>query len=365
MRSAIRRALLVSAAAAIAAPAVAEEIVVATALPTSHVVVAAGLQPFVESLAARTGGRVTVQLHVGGSMGGWVESFDAMKAGAVDGASVVDQSVAADLPLASTVSQLAMVGEDPRVMAAAVNELALVASPAVLADWTEDGVRPLAAISLAPFYLLCNTEVSSLDDLKGLRIRADGAYGNWVDAVGGVPLNIPSVEVFEAMQRKQVDCAIAAGAWLQSFSLFDVVTHVVDQRLGLFFGAWALAMNDAAYQGLGEEALAALKAELPGIVRRSVEGYMNEDASVKQQASGKGIAVVAPAADLVAQLTGYRAGEIDRVLAQAAGRNVAGAAETVALFLELVKKWEGIVAQTGDDYDAYEAALVREIFSKI
>ncbi len=348
-----------------APPVLADEIVVGTALPTSHVVVASGLQPFVDSIAEESGGDVTIQLHPGGSMGGWSESFDAMKAGAIDGASVVDQAVAADLPLASTITQLAMVGEDPRVMAAAVNELAHVASEKVLADWTEDGVRPLAAISLAPFYLLCNKEVNGLAAMEGLRIRADGAYGNWVDATGGVPVNIPSVELFEAMQRNQVDCAIAAGAWLESFSLFDVVTNVVDQRLGLFFGAWALAMNEDRYQGLSDADRAAVNDQLAGIVRRSIEDYMIQDADVKAQAADKGITVVEPAADMVERLASYRDGEIERVLTQAAERGIDDAEETVALFLELVTKWEGIVAETGDDYDAYQDALVREIFSKI
>ncbi len=352
-------------AAAIALPAAAKEIVVGTSLPTSHVVVKSGLQPFVDDIAEKSGGAVTIQLHPGGSMGGWGESFDAMKAGAIDGASVVDQAVAADLPLASTISQLAMIGSDPRVMAGAVNELAHVASDKVLNDWNEDGVQPLAAISLAPFYLLCNKDVNGLAAMEGLRIRADGAYGNWVDALGAIPVNIPSVELFEAMQRNQVDCAIAAGAWLESFSLFDVVTNVVDQRLGLFFGAWALAMNKDAYDGLSEEERAAVNDQLAGIVRRAIEDYMIQDAEVKAQAADKGISIAQPSADLEAKLSEYRAGEIDRVLAQASARNVADAEETVALFLELVQKWEGIVEETGDDYDAYQQALVREIFSKI
>lgn len=348
-----------------AVPALAEKLVIATPLPTSHVVVSAGLQPFAELISKATGGKITVELYPGGSMGGWGETFDAIKSGAVDGGSVVDQSVAADLPLASTVSQLAMVGADPRVMAAAVNELTLVASPDVLHDWTKDGARPLAAISLAPFYLLCNKQVSSLEDMKGLRIRADGAYGNWVTAIGGVPVNIPSVELFEAMQRKQVDCAIGAGAWLKSFSLYDVVTDVVDQRLGLFFGAWALAVNDDRYQHMSAEDRAALNAQLAGIVRRSVEAYMVEDKEVKAEATSKGIKITPPAADLAGKLEDYRKGEIDRVLAQAGERHIDKADATVALFLQLVQKWQGIVDQTGDDYDAYQAALEREIFSKL
>ena len=365
MKNAIYALTLGVSALALALPAAAKEIVVGTSLPNSHVVVKSGLLPFVADIEAKSGGAVTIQLHTGGSMGGWAESFDAMKAGAIDGASVVDIAVAADLPLASTVTQLAMVGSDPRVMAAAVNEMSHVASDKILNDWTEEGVQPLAAISLAPFYLLCNKEVSGLEAMEGLRIRADGAYGNWVSAVSGIPVNIPSIELYEAMQRNQVDCAIAAGAWLESFSLFDVVTHVVDQRLGLFFGAWALAMNKDAYDGLSEEERAAVNDQLAGIVRRSIEDYMIQDAEVKAQATDRGVLVAPPSDDLIAKLTEYRAGEIDRVLAQAAERGVADAEETIALFLELVAKWEGIVAETGDDYNAYQEALVREVFSKL
>ncbi len=360
---------LVSAAAmslAIAAtPALGDELVIITALPVKHLVVSEGLQPFIEALPTAGKGDLTVAFHPGGAMGNWPESFDAMRSGAVDGASVVDINVASELPLANTVSQLAMLGSDPRVMAAAVNELTLVASPALLKDWTEEGVRPLAAISLAPFYLMCTERVASLDDIKGKRVRADGAYGAWISELGATPVNIQSVELFEAMQRNQVDCAIGAGAWLRSFSLFEVVKSMTDQRLGLFFGAWALAFNDDRWQGLSAEDRAGIVKLLPGIVRRSVQAYIAEDIAVKAEAAEKGVELVAPSADLESKLVAYRKNEVERVLAQAKERGVAEADATVALFLQLVDKWTAIVAKTGDDYDAYEAALVQEIFSKI
>mgnify|MGYP000925747666 CR=1 FL=1 len=348
------------------APASAEvTLTLGSALPVKHVVVADGLMPFVEAVKQSSHGDVVWNLVPGGAMGNWVESFEALRNGGLDGASVVDINVASDLPLANVVSNLAMVGEDPRVMAAAVNELTLVKSPALLQDWLEEGVRPLSALSLAPFYLMCTSEVTSLDQVKGKRIRADGAYGLWVTAMGATPVNIQSVELFEAMQRGQVDCAIAAGAWLRSFSLFDVVKSMVNLRLGLFFGAWALAMNEDRWESLTPEQREANRSNLAGITRRCVEAYIKEDAAVMAEATGKGVAVTKPSQDMLDLLAAHRKKEVERVLAQASERGVPGAEPLVNDFLALVEKWKKIVAETGDDYDAYQTALEREIFSKV
>lgn len=328
-------------------------------------VVKQGLEPFVRHLGESSGGRLSAVLLTGGVMGGWSESFDSAGSGLLDGASIVDSEVAALLPLSNAVSSLGMLGEDPRVMAGAVNELVLVDSEAIQAEWLANGLRPIAGISLAPFYLFCSDAVDESAGFAGRRIRADSAYSSWVVAMGATPVNIFSVELYEALQRRQVDCAIATGAWLKSFSLFDVVGSLVDQRLGLFFGAWALALNADAWDGLGATDRATVLRLAPGIVRRSVQQYMEEDRQVRAEAAGRGIRVVEPSSDLREKLVAYRSHEVERVIEQARRRGITGAEPVVRRFLQLVEKWQGIVAGTDDDYDAYEAALAREIYSRV
>jgi TRAP-type C4-dicarboxylate transport system substrate-binding protein len=343
----------------------AKELVIATALPVKHIVFREGLQPFAKQVEALSNGKLRIVIHSGGSMGGWSESFEYTASGLLDGASIVDTNVASSLPLSNTISSLAMLGEDPRVMAGAINELTLVDSEALLDDWLRNNVRPIAGISLAPFYLLCASEVRGLPDIRGKRIRADASYSSWVLAMGATPVNIRSIELYEALQRSQVDCAIATGAWLRSFSLFDVVTSIVDQRLGLFFGAWPLTMNEHVWAGLPREDRDILLNLAPGIVRRSVEFYMEDDRAVMVEARRRGIQLVPPSADMMALLAKHRKSEIRRVIELAEKRGVKQPGHLVDRFLELVEKWRRIVAETGDDYDAYEVALRREIYSKM
>lgn len=363
--SALCSAAAIGALLLVAAPAGARELVLGTALPGRHVVVREGLEPFVRELSAASGGRLSAVLHAGGSMGGWSESFDSAGSGLLDGASIVDTEVAAMLPLSNAISSLGMLGEDPRVMAGAVNELALVDSDAVAAEWRANGLRPIAGISLAPFYLFCSTAVDESTGFSGRRIRADSSYSSWVVAMDATPVNILSVELYEALQRRQVDCAIATGAWLKSFSLFDVVGSIVDQPLGLFFGAWALVLNADAWDQLSAADRALLLRLAPGIVSRSVEQYMVDDGEVREEARKRGIRVVQPTPELRDRLAAYRGREVERVIEQARRRGVAGAEPEIRRFLQLVEKWRGIVAVTGEDYDGYRAALVREVYSKV
>ena len=361
------RGLLATAAivAAMATQASAEtKLVYGTPLPDSHVGIASGVAPYFDKVNKSSGGDIAWEIVAGGAMGGWTEAFENLAGGVLDGASVVDVAVPASLPMSNVITDLGAVGADPRVMGAAVNEVTFVMENTLLSDWLKSGVRPMAAYSTSTFHIMCKEPVASLDELKTKKIRADTYLAVLVSAMGATPVNVQSVEIYEALQRGQIDCAAGSAAWMSSFSLADHVNYVVELPVGMYHSGWIFSMNQAKWEGLASDQRKAHIENLPSLVRESIQAYVKagNDELDKARAAGK---TVATPDGFAAFMDGHRASEYDRVVKAAADRGFEGAETMIEHFHEAVAKWEKIVADTNGDWDKYEEALRREIFSKI
>lgn len=74
--------------------------------------------------------------------------------------------------------------------------------------------------------ILANKAVRTLEDLKGLTIRAPGRIGKVIDALGATPKPVPLNETYEAMSRGVVDGSMTPIETLMSFRLGEVAKYV-------------------------------------------------------------------------------------------------------------------------------------------
>ena len=73
----------------------------------------------------------------------------------------------------------------------------------------------------------CNTPISGLSDLKGKKIRVySPALSAFVESFGGVSVTIAFPEVYQALQRKVVDCAITGSTAGNKQKWPEVTTHL-------------------------------------------------------------------------------------------------------------------------------------------
>ncbi|MFM2056239.1 MAG: hypothetical protein RLY71_624 [Pseudomonadota bacterium] len=103
--------------------------------------------------------------------------------------------------------------------------------------------------------------IKSLADMKGLKFRIGGFGGKVIEAIGGVPQNIPGGEIYQALEKGTIDAAEFVGP-------YD------DQKLGLYKvapnyaypGWWEggpqldFFINDKAFNGLSAEYKAIVEA---------------------------------------------------------------------------------------------------------
>jgi len=209
--------------------------------PANHYIQTQLIDPFVSAVTERTGGSVTFEQYPAGQLGGDIPAT--MHSGLLDMGAIATGSHPDLFPLAP-------VGELPQGAATACEgsaRIGALARPGGILDqqeWAPQGFRVLTASMLAPYVLFMRTtEVHSLDDLAGEKIWASGpAAETAIRAMNGVPIRIPSTELFDSATRGTVDGAIFPYSGIMQYGLIPTLStsvHGVNFGSGVFF----LAIN--------------------------------------------------------------------------------------------------------------------------
>jgi len=115
---------------------------------------------------------------------------------------------------------------DPVTIGAAVADW-LMHDPAAQKEWLDHNVVAFGGFSTPSYPIICNTAepVTSLKQLKGLKIRwPGGVNAKLTEDLGGVPVNIPGAEIYQALQTGQIDCAGVPATWLNIDNSLDEVS---------------------------------------------------------------------------------------------------------------------------------------------
>ncbi|MFM1990944.1 MAG: hypothetical protein RJA99_3901 [Pseudomonadota bacterium] len=191
-------------------------------------------QPFLkESVGRRSGGRIDVTLaswperNVNGP-----EVLRLVRSGQVEIAAAPLTTVSGDVPLLD--------GIDLAGMNLTIQQARRVADamlPAANRELERLGIRILATYPFSGQMLFCRRPIVALGDLKGLKVRTAGpSSADLVKAVGAQPVSIAFGEVYTALERGTVDCAITGSGSGNGVKWPEVSTHLFVQPLN-----WATA----------------------------------------------------------------------------------------------------------------------------
>ena len=280
-----------SAVAVFSSAAIAEKKLVYSSIVSAvHPVSKRGLEPYFKKIEADTGGSLKFEIFPGGTLSSGTTTLKAIGNGTVDMGLLADVYNPTDVPVSTTISDLAVFGKDARVMTGAVNQMLLVDCAECRNDYLRNKVIPLASYSLTPYYFMCaKAPVRSLEEIKGKKIRATGSMGQLVAALGGVPVNITSAEMYEAVQRGQADCAAGPLPWLKTYTMWEVANSVTFTPIGTYHGTNIANMTYATWKKLAPKERQAFIKHLPNLVRSMAEGYEDDDHSIKGEAEAKGV----------------------------------------------------------------------------
>lgn len=184
------------------------------------------LHKYIELVNARAKGEVEIQWAGGPELIKAANLLDAASAGTVD-----------------------IVQADPSYYAGIVKETGIVGLPVINWGWDKQieiqnalkpkldkiyqdraGVKWLINQGMQRFYIVTGKfAVGKLEDMKGLKLRAGGGLMSaTVTSLGAVPVNIPSEEVYMALQTGVVQGAFRGTASLISFKEYEHLHYLVN-----------------------------------------------------------------------------------------------------------------------------------------
>ncbi|WP_050929672.1 TRAP transporter substrate-binding protein [Aestuariivita boseongensis] len=183
-----------------------------------------------ETLPAASGGAINVSLTTHNQMNlGVGDVFRLLGDGVYDVAMTVADYAVADAPELEglDVPLLALTADEARAMVDAARPM--------VADIYKDRFNShvLAIAPYPPQVVFCNAEINSLDDLKGLKVRASGRMtAKFLEALGAEGVNVSFSEVPGALQKGVVDCAVTGAGSGYSAGWWEVSTHLLPIPLG-------------------------------------------------------------------------------------------------------------------------------------
>ncbi len=193
----------------------------------------------------RTNGEVSVNTYPGGTLLGAKNMMDGVIAGQADigclcmayqpGRFIVTNATA--LPVGfpnATVASLTLL------------DLYEKYEPKEFAD-----VKVLTMFTCAPANIYAKKAVQSLEDLKGLKLRASGGVLQVLKTLGATPVGMPQSETPEALQKGVVVGAVSSLETLMDFKYAELCRHVTIMNGPIY--PFAVVMNQAKWNSLPKD----------------------------------------------------------------------------------------------------------------
>jgi TRAP-type C4-dicarboxylate transport system substrate-binding protein len=344
--------------------AAARDLTFASYLPPQHPT-SEGITTFIDEARERSDGSLDFKFFPSGAAASGKGMLSAVTDGMIDGGFLVTVYFPTSVPANTTISDLSFWNQDSLVATAASVDTILNDCPQCLEEYESNNVRFLASYATPPYQAMCKDEFVSGFEPEGKRMRVAGEeIGKWVAGIGGVPVNIPNSESYEAMERSQLDCVIGATSWLKSLSLIEVANSVVELPMGAFLGGSLLNIRESVWQELNDkEKKALIDAAAIGLAR-TIYAYQDEEVAVRKMALEQGVNFVEVSDAMKQQREEFMQSQLDRAAKTATGRGVENSEKIVENFIKNLKKWEKLLAGKSLSEAQYAELLKTEIYDK-
>ena len=248
------RTLTAAVFASMATAAGAQELSLAYFMGPKHPMNAGMFTPFAEQISAATNGELTVRQFPGGALNSSPpKQYSIMLDGVADITFILPGYTADLFPKTNVVGLPGVCGS-----AAACTE-ALQRARAELE--TEYDAKVLAIWSNAPPVLITrDTPVTTLDDLKGMKIRVTSKRdAQFIEALGASPVAQPVSVINQNLANGVIDAIMVDPSAINSFKLHEPANYITTWFPGSG-NSFALLMNRDVYEGLSDEKRAVIDA---------------------------------------------------------------------------------------------------------
>ena len=245
--------------------------------PPSHIQCKTA-EAWAKEIEKRTDGRIKIDVYAGGTLTKAPECYE----GVVNGISDIGMSCLAytrgRFPLMEGVD-LPLGYPDGKTASRVANEIARKHKPAELAD-----TELMYFHAHGPGILASKKPVKSLDDLKGLKVRATGLSSKIVQSLGGTPVGMPQPETYEALLKGVVDATFCPIETLKGWKQGEVIDCITDTSVIGYTTAMFVVMN--------KDVWAKLPADVQKIFQEVNAEWVGKHGEAWDQADAEGKAFV-------------------------------------------------------------------------
>jgi TRAP-type C4-dicarboxylate transport system substrate-binding protein len=336
----------------------------ASAFGPTHVHAVHAFPAFAEALERETDGAYTARDFPSGLVAP-NEAISALQDGIIEMGSIAMVYFPADFIESGLPGELAFLGSSPRAMANATLEYLITCEPC-LNEFASLGIVPLSGGSTTSYQILSLSPIATLEDFEGLRIRIAGAvYGRWAEFMGGQSVQMPSTEIFEALNQRTVDAVFGSFTEIQNQQIQDVIGNATRVNFGVFNGFTLVNLRQEFWSALDadtKEAFldAALYAQVAG-----TQGWLEADESALSLARENNINLLEPGQDVSERMVAFRAEHLARLPTDLAVRGIEDAAAKIDRFVALVDKWTAILDGAELTTAEHVGLLRSEIWSNV
>lgn len=322
---------------------------------------------FADQVREATSGNVDFEVFSGGVLLPPRGTLQGIETGVADVANLTAAYIPAEMPIDAVGGDISFIADDQLALAFAKTEINFT-NQQMRAEYEDLGIVFLSSFTVGIYYPICNFNLTSLQDLRGKKVRASsGAHIEFATRFGAVPVSAPATEIYTGLQRKTLDCAFGDAPYLtEQFKLMDVSKSVFQLPLGSNANGGFYANKSFWQDRSPEERRAILKA----MSRKSARAMIEYETTVNEAweaANAAGVALNAPSDTDSAELAALKE-EFIAGLAKSSveKRGIDDPTALVDEFVASIEKWKGLLAEVDrTNLDEVTALLDREIFDKV
>lgn len=361
-------AAIVAAALVASVPAIAKTYKASTSVPATHDTVTEGFDVFSRNIEKSTNGDIQVKLFAGGVLLGPKAVLDGLNDGIVQFAYVITGYFPSQLPYTGgMLKEMSVIGTNVAIVSAATSELVMLNCQACLDENLKHGNVVTGMNAYPPMVIMSKTPITSLDDLRNKKIRSGGGlWDRYLEQVGATPVNIPSTDQYEALDRNVLDATMHLAPSLKNDSLWDMVTDVTMLRLGVWRAVNGVSVNTKTWAAFSpDERRKILVAANEARINEAFT-YLRQGVDVVEEAKKRGVKFHEPEGELKANLEAFVITETSGAAARSRDQHgVPNADELFAKMQALVDKYQAIYDEVGGDQAKFTQRAREEVVDRI
>lgn len=272
-----------------------------------------------------------------------------------------------EMPVANAVQELGFNYSDQLVMQFAISDFSMH-NPTQLQEWRDLGLVYLGGYATPPYVLFCREPVRNLAEMKGKRIRTAGStVSAWVEEAGGIPVNVPSSEMYTGLERGTLDCASNSANDLIDRSLWEVSQHTTLLPTGMYWSGPMWGYNADFWASLTEKNRDILmQATARSMVRLAI-GFDNAVQNALSVSAERGNNIYEPESDIMATVEDFRIKALATIYETASEKyGISNPEALIDDFRVTVSKWEEILKNVDrTDEDALTQLAQEEIYDRL